>query len=392
MRLALLVLCAAAPAAAFTPPEHKELGDHGFAAAVLEFQRLEGRSPFAGHARIRPGQNGNAWTYAGFGPEAKFEIGWFSFGDMVAIYGDMKKSFGEFNSAQTKAHVQGLKTVAATGDYEHNKPERARMMELALTNETHFSGKAVAAYVRWHDMALKTAALPGQLWKALHYEALALHSLTDVFSVGHMLVDRDKTMALLAQARQLHRKAHDQMHQGLLLWFAGSWNFWRAKGEEERATLLYGFYANIYHNGFNHHGAVISNLRGDTWKGYGDHKLHWTVGGVEQTATQRLMARSAVGTSIMQVLKAGNGKVGHAPGHRYAALLFLPVRYRGAITSADPWEQTTSIVTAAFKQHFRFGREGGIDPKLLRPKRVPDGEVPYIGFVRQSCAAACAGR
>src|SRR5205814_400188 len=132
----------------------KEIGDVGLAAAVAFYQRNTKTSPFEGAERIEPSGKLTS-IYAGSGEGLAEEVGWFSFGDLVAIYGDMRATFEELNDAASKPRAQALRAVAATGDYAHNKPEQARMLALAYVNETHFAGKAAEAYVRWHAQALE---------------------------------------------------------------------------------------------------------------------------------------------------------------------------------------------------------------------------------------------
>jgi hypothetical protein len=378
----------AAPALAFAPPEHKEIGDGAFALAVTTYERAEGKDPLEGMPRVRGGEE--ATIYAGFGEGHATELGYFSFGDLVAIYGDMRATVDELNDARSLPHVKGLKAVTSTGDYAHNKPERDRMLELAYVNETHFSGKAVEAYVKWHDTALRTATDKNNAWLALHYEALALHSLTDVFAVGHMLVDRESTMQLLEKAKAVDAKAQQEVHNGLVALLHGEWDFFRAKGEASQAKLLYGFVANLYHNAFNHYGATVLNMRGEKWQAFGDHRFHYSERGHELTLRQRANARQAVSTSILQVLRVANHKPPPLPGQRYAALQYIPVRYRNAITCAAPSHEKLPILKAALKQNLGLVKDGGLNPELLKQQKIPDGDVKYIELVRKYCDKACA--
>src|SRR5207244_2300265 len=65
------------------------------------------------------------------------------------------------------------------------------MMRIAAINDWHFSSAALAWYIGMHRMALKYVALavhdPVYWNHALHYEANALHSLTDLFAFGHVV-------------------------------------------------------------------------------------------------------------------------------------------------------------------------------------------------------------
>ena len=378
----------ATPALAFVSPEHKEAGDQGFAGAVAEYQRTENADPLAHLSGVR--KDGQIFT--GVGPDYKSLVGWFGFGELVAIYGDMRATVEELNSADSAPHVPGLKNVAATGDYAHNKPERDRMMELAFVNETHFSGKALAAYVKWHDLALTTALRRDRHWLALHYEALGLHSLTDLFAPGHMLVDREQTMTLLQKAGAVARAAHDELHQGMKKLLHAEWDYFRAKKDALKAELVYGFFANLYHNGFNFHGATVSNLRGESWRAFGDHRLHHSENGQDLTAAQRAQLKSAVSTSVLQVLRVANHQPPPLPGHRFAALQYLPIRYRNAATCQDLSKEKLPAVAAVFKQGRGLAKAGGLDAGLLLAKPIPDGDVAYLDEVRRHCDKACAGQ
>ncbi|AKJ02479.1 Hypothetical protein AA314_04105 [Archangium gephyra] len=157
---------------------------------------------------------------------------YFTFGDLVALYGDYRKAV----TCDEKRHdclltdnvlpddtaktVHGyLRSFAhgvtppidllgnsATGWEPYEKDSQPQsdkfgwwgdeMMRLAGVNDWHFSDVAVSWYVAMHRLALRHAMLavknndPTSLWKAIHYEANGLHSITDLFSPGHMVVNR----------------------------------------------------------------------------------------------------------------------------------------------------------------------------------------------------------
>ena len=71
------------------------------------------------------------------------------------------------------------------------------MMRIAVTNDWHFSDAAVAWYVGMHRLALHyvdLARTDPKYWNhVLHYEANALHSLSDLFAFGHVVTSRDET-------------------------------------------------------------------------------------------------------------------------------------------------------------------------------------------------------
>lgn len=126
------------------------------------------------------------------------------------------------------------------------------MIEIATHNVTHFSLDAAQAYMQWHKQALSLAPQKGRLWEALHYEALALHSFSDLFSPGHIIEDREKTDALIKwaekQQSRLLSAAINIANEGL------------------------GGIVNFYHNAFNFKGAMVRNSLGHTWRAYGDGK------------------------------------------------------------------------------------------------------------------------
>jgi hypothetical protein len=351
-------------------------------------QKELGHDPLANLAGIKPGAVPQ--IFAAAGKDSQQELGWFAFGQLVAIYGDMRANVDELNDPHSRPFVTGLKAVADTGDYAHNKPERKRMLELAYVNETHFSGKAVEAYVHWHDQALRTAATDKHRpWLALHYEALALHSFTDLFAVGHMMVDRERTMSLLSVAEKTEAKATAELKSGVRHALEGGLEFFRFYSEEAKAKLLFGFFANLSHNGFNFHGAEVTDLRGRSWQAFGDHRFRVTQNGREITAAQRESIRQGVAESVAQVLRALNGKPPPIPSRRYEALAHLPVHFKHAATCVALSKEGLTTVRALLKQNFGLLTEGGLDPGLLKTQPIPDGDVPYVAAVRQHCDAAC---
>lgn len=419
----LALLLVAGPASAFCTFEHREAGGRGFAAALEAYQQLHGRSPLVdeqGHplaglqqrspeereptdlallqstdtdqkGPADPGSEAvDTKIFAGL--EANRPVGHFTFGQLVGIYADYRKSVDELNDpAQTPPKsVAALKSIAATGDYARYPAEESRMLALAYVNASHFSAEAVRTYVRLHREALEQAGRgPQELWRALHTEALALHSLTDLFATGHILADRSRTMQQLArdeeERRLLLERAEHRSVKGAL---ASFYHRLHATTEDEKARLLYGFYANVNHNGLNYHGATLTNLHGDTWRGYGDHRYRLIDGGEEKTTRQREVMKEAVKTSVLAIFEAAHGRP-PPPGHDCAALQFIPVRYQNAVTNEDIWNEPAAVLKAAIKRNIHITSDGGLRSSLLKPKPLPDGEVSYRDYVVEQCGAAC---
>ena len=166
------------------------------------------------------------------------------------------------------------------------------MMRIAVSNDWHFSDAAVAWYVGMHRLALhyvNLARTDSKYWNhALHYEANALHSLSDLFAFGHVVTNRDETsFGVMSDdgltGRTTYLWMENVMDQGgaqrdangrisltsslpasrtcthprndfLPSYIAGTgWGNW-ARWEH------------TYHDDFNHSGAVVRNLRGESCK------------------------------------------------------------------------------------------------------------------------------
>lgn len=94
------------------------------------------------------------------------------------------------------------------------------MVGMAMTNTYHFGVHALRWYVAMHRQALLLAAhaagarVAGETARAralfnaaLHYEAHACHSLTDLFAPGHMTVDRwESSKQIYQDTLQRHRR------------------------------------------------------------------------------------------------------------------------------------------------------------------------------------------
>lgn len=71
------------------------------------------------------------------------------------------------------------------------------MMRISNVNDWHFSSGAAAWYTGMHRLAalyVDSARINPRYWNnVFHYEANALHSLTDLFALGHIVTNRDET-------------------------------------------------------------------------------------------------------------------------------------------------------------------------------------------------------
>lgn len=282
---------------AFEAEEHKLLGDRGSAAAIERFKHLfcrTGPNGCLAEAYLGPLDNAEGDTVRLIGPESlrklilrdekSFSVeafyhreeelnvahpltvwtgtadknpsrgAFFTFGDLMAIYGDLRRSipcdvydpstcsltddpamFDKERRVALRDVAAGWK-VASLGQFgaslglgaisspavsmgkaEHGKhlvqgfnhPEdyTAEILKLAFTNHWHFSTWAFKWWLGMHKQALllaQRAAIESVVKKnnetaerffyaALHYEAHGLHSLSDLFATGHMIVDRFDT-------------------------------------------------------------------------------------------------------------------------------------------------------------------------------------------------------
>jgi hypothetical protein len=242
------------------------------------------------------------------------------------------------------------------GDFDEAGWWGDEMLRIANVNDWHFSRAAVAWYVGLHRMALQAAqaAQPvggkgdNRQWvRALHLEANALHSLTDLFALGHVVTNRDATSYGIMKDSSLTKEPAYQWMEEVIR--AGS----GVRDQAGRVTLTGSFpipmvpsygvrndflrsyrgtwvnYAKNeknYHDQFNDRGATVINLRGESFSILGDGKLNTT------GAAQKIM-RDAVTASVQSLfdaavkLEAGESfsKL-TSPGSSYfEALKYLPV-------------------------------------------------------------------
>lgn len=225
------------------------------------------------------------------------------------------------------------------------------MLRIANVNDWHFSRGAVAWYVGMHRLALHYANLArtnNKYWnQALHCEASALHSMTDLFAFGHVVTNRDHTSyQMMSDDGLLNEAAYQWMenviHMGggsrdaagrfalsgslpaisdapggrkdFLPSYAGSWGRW---GVQELD----------FHNAFNGSGAAVRNLKGESYVIYGDGAFKNT-----PEATRRIIVE-AVRTSLQSLFDAyvelerggDESSIGAAGTPFLAALKSLPI-------------------------------------------------------------------
>ena len=380
----LLSLLLVNPAQAFDSFEHNEIGNEGFAAAIKKLDRgrrgqssrlLSGKNLSKGSEPISAVANGK-------------EIAKFTFGDLVSIYGDYAVTFDDINSPSMINRVANLKNIVRGGNLSDFENELNHNINLAVNNPTHFSGRAAQTYVRWHRQALILAPQKGRLWEALHYEALALHSFTDLYAFGHMHDNREFSDRLTQWGKEQKQKNG---------FFASS-----GTSMAKSASKVMGGYTNFYHNAYNWKGGMMMNLAGDVWRGFGDKKYRVVDAGCPETTKvgkrkcrdtaterQREIIVHAVSVSILDVLKAASGKRAQV-GKEYTAMCHLPVKYWNSSPPIAPESQKIAIVqmAGAMEKQGRPLAKNGFDFNLgfLKFKKGEmRGEVNYIDYVRQYC-------
>jgi hypothetical protein len=227
------------------------------------------------------------------------------------------------------------------------------MLRIANINDWHFSRGALAWYIGMHRLALyyvNLARTDPAFWNnALHYEANALHSLTDLFAFGHIVTNRDETSyGIMKEDGLLNYVSYMAMQSGLALGGASR----DAAGKISLSSNLPPVYLTStvrndfqpsyrpvdwaawakwehdYHDYFNNGGAEVRNLQGQDFYIYGDAKLRNM-----SDAAKRIMA-DAVTASLQSLfdayedLQSGSATVDElaSPGtYLFAALKLIPV-------------------------------------------------------------------
>ncbi len=245
----------------------------------------------------------------------------------------------------------------ASNTADHDEYQEAgwwgdEMLRIANVNDWHFANAGVAWYIGMHRQALhyvnKARTNPKYWVKALHHEANALHSLTDLFAFGHVVTNRGKSSYNMVKDAGLNNSSTYSWMESILMQggavrnaegivslntgslptitvpsssrnefiatYRGQWALW-AKAEHD------------YHNEFNKSGATARNLMGDTFQLYGDGKL------VDLSESSKAVIIAATKASVQSLLDAyvalENGSdletVGASGSAAFAALKYIPV-------------------------------------------------------------------
>ncbi|MBI3071512.1 MAG: hypothetical protein HYY84_05220 [Deltaproteobacteria bacterium] len=390
MRRAIAGLCgalvfASTSASAFDPHEHKNAGDEGAARAFPKApEKL--RSPWrnkAGRNLVRPGAGPGGGPLIWTSTDAK-NGAWVSFGALCAIYGDLRKTVNDLTDAPDSNWKRLVEITEKKGksidDFFNDEPEQKRFFELAAVNKTHFHRVAVETYRDAHRAALALVADAAQdgdlekLWRALHSEALGCHSLTDLFAVGHMMIDRESAVKL-----STFQAGVNSILDAAIGKVAGA------------AGKAWSGGQGFTHNGYNFWGATVKNTAapGAEWKAFGDAKYG--------QAMQVEYMKRAVHESIKTLLNA-YGEFAAAPsrtanalkrlqndGRSYVALSYVPVQFRSACTV--DWPSFTNIDTFVTNALVANGFVSGDKekawkrlPKVCSPKSWKS--VGHRNFVR----------
>lgn len=363
------------PAIAFESFEHSEIGREAFKSALAKLNRGTSRRLMSGKHLANDPESIGAIA------DGK-EFTKFTFGDLVAIYGDYALTVDEVNSSPFVKRTKRLKRIVR-GEGS-NDEERDHSITLAINNPTHFSLRAAQSYVQWHRQALLLARQKGRLWEALHYEALAIHSFTDLFAFGHMHDDRQLTDQIIAWGKNNgHRSPAVKKFAGL-------------------ASKYMGAYVNFSHNAFNWKGAMLKNLAGDSWRGFGDKKYRVVDSNCAETTKigklncddkttqrQREVIVHAVSVSILDVLRSAAGSKIQI-GTEYRAMCHLPVKFWDTNKAIPPEKQKAAITNLqnAMRKQGRPMQKHGFDFSmgyLKFDKKQYRGAVKYYDYVKQNC-------
>jgi len=224
------------------------------------------------------------------------------------------------------------------------------MLRIANVNDWHFASAAVAWYIGMHRLALHYAILArtdNTYWNhALHYEASALHSLTDLFAFGHVVTSRDRTSrAMMAAEGLLGNPAY--------LWMENVIDVGGGRRDGDGAVALTTSLPAIqdrssprndfmpsyrgtialanralseknYHDQYNGSGATVMNLRRQEFTIKGDGQLRTTSGATERIITETVR----ISLQTLFDAHAGNGtaeQIGAAGSSFFDALLNIPV-------------------------------------------------------------------
>ncbi|WP_143085140.1 hypothetical protein [Pseudoalteromonas denitrificans] len=285
-------------------------------------------------------------------------------------------------------------------DYQYTAWWGDEMMRLAMVNQNHFSKTGLAVYIGLHRSALEFAVKAkqnAQYWTlAMHYEAAALHSLTDLFAFGHNVVDRsgtsnkildDTNMLNIQPVADLMEILHDTgiRHDGPSNGILDGLN--RVTFMEGKVVPGYldnsvtrsdqmGYLPQVIrpylrvrslgekdnHDTFNLQGAWVKNYRGDLFRIYGDGKYNMEPVPGEPVDyiddVSKSVISNAVTASIQSLINAHRyGLNAVTPGHvgaeqNFEAIAYLPywVRYEKSHNYDGYYFQTASVIDAVLNR------------------------------------------
>ena len=222
------------------------------------------------------------------------------------------------------------------------------MMRNAQINDWHFSQAAVAWYIGMHRLALRYVEMARsnpKYWNhALHYEANALHSLTDIFAFGHLVTSRDETSrgimvnegltdssSLKWMENVLRQGGGRRAANGRVTLHADSFlttaelthsrnEFMPSYAGTWASTALF---EKTYHTSFNDAGATVMNLKRQEFSIKGDalfevHKGTWSI--IEETVRVSLQSLFDAYESTKPI-----AEIGAAGSPFFDALLNIPI-------------------------------------------------------------------
>lgn len=252
----------------------------------------------------------------------------------------------------------GISNSANDNEYAEASWWGDEVMRLVNANDWHFATVGNAYYVGLHRVALyyaqKAISSPKYWNVALHYEANALHSLTDFFAFGHVATNRDRTSyGILSEKGLLGKTA--------VKWQQHAINLGGGQRLADHTVILqsnlppitapveirndflksyqgtwarYSQFEHLYHDYFNgqtdkkpNSGAMVRNLNGDLFRLYGDSRLHLL------TDADREPIYNAVTASIQSLFDAQvamrNGypmaEIGKPGSSFFKALQYIPI-------------------------------------------------------------------
>ncbi|MBS2024615.1 MAG: hypothetical protein JST92_19610 [Deltaproteobacteria bacterium] len=349
-----LCLAAATPALAYNGDEHRDIGERAFIDAFNVVNHGSGPALPGLPWKHTPGgrwvtcesenKHIGGCDQLGTGNRVLIWVGnrtdgdpgdWATFGELVERYGDHRDTIDAM-LATPPSELKVIKHAAdTTGNTYNNPKEQANYLGLAAKNITHFGTSAVYTYYLYHQTAIGYAYLaaenndPNKMWEALHYEARAVHSLTDLFAPGHLFVDRTGVQNVIAGERGLtDGKTAVARLSALNTWLKGS------------AQGVYDKYGPKKHDEFNASGANVKNLAlGDAyWWTYGDGKYY------SMNSTGKDGPYSAAVKSVVDLLSAYKfmllAKQGKAGGKTARAM------WQERLTSAQTYDALREVPVA----------------------------------------------